>query len=176
MIKMIFKMSNIISYNQLCPCMDHFNYASIFIFFVHLSLYYSYCQIFFWLVIKSFLINPKCQIKPCLPGPPAEFRKTTNPTHPPSPAPHFPLWFPFNNSCWPILCLSTWAQISSPQATLMPSQWPINDLFSLFVLINVSWLLEIYFYLLAYLRGSDDIVITIFKLLPYGMSIVYRYS
>jgi hypothetical protein len=78
MIKMmIVMMINMISHIQLFPCMDHSNYVSILSFFVHLSLYYLYCQIFLSLVIKLFVIILKCQIKPCLPGPPAEFRKTT---------------------------------------------------------------------------------------------------
>jgi hypothetical protein len=87
---------------QMFPGSIYFNIVCILLYFVHLSLYYLYCLMIpnllpMIIVFKQPLFNLKCQIKLCLPRPPAEIRKTIVPIFPHFPAPHFPLLFPFNS-------------------------------------------------------------------------------
>jgi hypothetical protein len=77
-------------------CFDPVTYISM-PNLVHLSLYYLYTLKFFVFDLKLYLFKYKCQIKPCLPRPPAESYKTTNPLIPLPLVPHFPLWFPFKS-------------------------------------------------------------------------------
>jgi hypothetical protein len=91
MIKMILNI-------QMFPGSIYLNIVCISLYFVHLSLYHLYCLLLSFLplvlVNKLPVLNLKCQIKPCLPRPPAEIRKTTNPFFSPAPCPPFPTMVP----------------------------------------------------------------------------------